>query len=252
MLHSFVISLPLADVSVSPFYAFSTSDFIGKLIVVILVIASITSWTIMIDKKIHLSRLIKASKRFKEKFRRTTNPLSIYNDVRKNSHPLGDLYLKAAAELISFYDISEDDASKYGSKYFPSQKLTTAQIETIRSVLEQTVSDKIIELESKMGLLATAVSVSPLLGLFGTVWGIMMAFISMAIKGKADIAAMAPGISGALLTTVAGLLVAMPSLIGYNFLSNNISELTVHMDNFVEEFISKIKLEQHTLDMAEK
>jgi len=246
------MSLPLADVSVSPFYAFSTSDFVGKLIILILFIASITSWTIMIDKKIHLSRLIKSSKRFKEKFRRTSNILSIYNDVKKNIDPLGDLYLKAAAELISFYDIPEEDASKYGTKYFPPQKLTSAQIETIRSVLEQTVSDKIIELEGKMGLLATAVSVSPLLGLFGTVWGIMMAFISMAIRGKADIAGMAPGISGALLTTVAGLLVAIPSVIGYNFLSNNISELTVHMDNFVEEFISKIKLEQHALNVSEK
>jgi biopolymer transport protein TolQ len=73
----------------------------------------------------------------------------------------------------------------------------------------------------------------------------MMAFISMAVQGRAEISGMAPGISGALLTTVVGLLVAIPSLIGYNFLSNYIRQLTVYMDNFVEEFMAKIKLEQH-------
>ena len=81
------------------------------------------------------------------------------------------------------------------------------------------------------------------MGLFGTVWGIMMSFVSMAIIGKADIPTMAPGISSALLTTVLGLTVAVPSLIGYNVLSNYIRQITSCMDNFIEDFMAKLKLE---------
>ena len=73
----------------------------------------------------------------------------------------------------------------------------------------------------------------------------MVAFCSMAMQGRADIGAMAPGVAGALLTTVVGLLVAVPSLIGYNLLTNTIRQITVSMDNFVEEFMAQIKLEQH-------
>ncbi|HJO95933.1 MAG TPA: MotA/TolQ/ExbB proton channel family protein [Victivallales bacterium] len=236
-----------ATVSISPFYAFAQSDFIGKTIVIILFIGSIYIWTIMIEKWSYLSKTMKAAKRFKETFRKTKYPLSIYAAGEKEISPLGDVYLKASDELLSYYNLSKENAGKYGTQYFPQQKLTIGQIETIRSMLEQSVSDKILELEDKMGFLATAVSVSPFFGLLGTVWGVMMAFISMAVQGKAQISGMAPGISGALLTTVVGLLVAIPSLIGYNFLSNYIKQLTVYMDNFVEEFMSKVKLEQYDI-----
>ena len=90
----------------------------------------------------------------------------------------------------------------------------------------------------------TAVSISPFLGLFGTVWGIMLAFTEMAMAGRPDIQTLAPGVSGALLTTVLGLLVAIPSLVGYNTITFYIKQVTVHMDNFVEEFIAKLKIEQ--------
>ena len=199
----------------------------------------------MIEKWTYLTKVMKASKKFKEIFRKTRYPLSAYNDGVREISPLGDVYRKGADELLLYYKISSENANKYGSANFPVQRLSLIQIETVRSMLEQSVSDKILDLENKMGFLATAVSVSPFLGLLGTVWGVMMAFISMAIQGKADIGGMAPGISGALLTTVVGLLVAIPSLIGYNFLSDYIRQLTVYMDNFVEEFTAKIKLEQH-------
>jgi biopolymer transport protein TolQ len=111
--------------------------------------------------------------------------------------------------------------------------------------MDQTVSDKILKLEEKMSFLATAVSVSPLLGLFGTVWGVMMAFIAMAVGGKADIANMAPGISGALITTVAGLVVAIPSSIGYNYLTKYIKQIVVFMDSFVEDYVSRLRIEHN-------
>ena len=245
MLTSFFVSLSPATALVSPFYAFEKSDAVGKAIVILLFIGSIYIWTIMIEKWTYLTKVMKASKKFKDTFRKTRYPLSGYKDGTREISPLGDIYRKGSDELLLYYKISTENADKYGSTTFPLQKLTIAQMETVRSKLEQTVSDKILELEDKMGFLATAVSVSPFFGLLGTVWGVMMAFISMAVQGKAEISGMAPGISGALLTTVVGLLVAIPSLIGYNFLSNYIRQLTVYMDNFVEEFMAKLRLEQH-------
>ena len=239
----FFQNLPIAAVA-NPFYAFSQSDAVGKFIVIFLFISSIYVWTIMIEKWSSLSKAMKAANNFKVIFRDTKYPLSVYTEAERNKSPLADVYKKGSAELLAYYKMSKENAVRYGSERFPEQKLTTAQIETLRTTLEQAVTDKILALEEKMGFLATAVSVSPFFGLLGTVWGVMMAFISMAMLGKADISGMAPGISGALLTTVVGLMVAIPSLIGYNFLSNYIRQLTVYMDNFVEEYMAKIKLEQ--------
>ena len=83
-----------------------------------------------------------------------------------------------------------------------------------------------------------------ILGLFGAVWGVMMAFSGIAIAGKSDFTALAPGVAGALLTTVAGLVVAIPSLVGYNILNSTIREMTTDMDNFAEGFMAQVKLEQ--------
>lgn len=234
--------------SASPFYAFQQSDFVGKAVVVFLFIGSIFTWAIMIEKGLYLSKAMRQARQFKDAFRDARRVLSAYARAEMARGPLADLYIKGADEILSFIGLSPDalKASRGGAA--PKGKLTTAQIETVRSVLERGVADKILELEDKMGLLATTVSASPFFGLFGTVWGVMMSFCGMALAGKADISAMAPGISGALLTTVVGLVVAIPSLIGYNMLSNIITKLTVFMDNFVEEFMSKVKLEQHDLE----
>ena len=92
-----------------------------------------------------------------------------------------------------------------------------------------------------MGYLATAVSMSPMLGLLGTVWGVMESFIAMAQKGMVNLQAIAPGIAGALLTTVIGLLVAIPSAIGYNMLASRVRTLSVQMDNFADEFMAEVQ-----------
>ncbi|MPN53573.1 Protein TolQ [bioreactor metagenome] len=122
--------------------------------------------------------------------------------------------------------------------------MNDVEIEVVRSALDQSIADQILILEEKMMFLATAVSASPFLGLFGTVWGITLAFTGLAITGKADIATLAPGVSGALLTTVVGLVVAIPSLVGYNIIAILIKRVTVYLDNFIEEYIAKLKMEQ--------
>ena len=122
--------------------------------------------------------------------------------------------------------------------------------DAVEAVLENEVSNQLQQLETRIGMLATLVSLSPFLGLFGTVWGVMMAFCGIAVAGKSDFTALAPGVAGALLTTVAGLVVAIPSLVGYNLLGGTLRQLTIIMDNFTEQFMVTLKLSQ--LKLAKK
>lgn len=225
--------------------AYQQSDGVGQFIVWLLFIGSILTWTIMVEKFLSLRRAKRASLDFIRMFRDEKVPLKMLPRTKKNPSPVANVFQHGASNLMEFYDIPPEFADQYGSSRYPRKKLSTAEIETVRSSLERAVADQILKIEDKIGLLATAVSVSPFFGLFGTVWGVMMAFCGMATQGRADIGAIAPGVSGALLTTVVGLLVAIPSLIGYNLLTNTIRKITVYMDNFVEEFMAKIKLEQH-------
>ena len=227
--------------------AFEQSDIVGQVIVVFLFFGSILTWTIMVEKALVLRSAKSTSLDFIRMFRDENNILRLVSTAEKNKGPVGNVYLHGTSELLEFYNLPSEFADQYGSSRFPEKKLSTAEIETVRSSLERAVADQILQIEDKIGLLATAVSVCPFFGLFGTVWGVMVAFCGMALQGRADISAIAPGVSGALLTTVVGLLVAIPSLIGYNLLTNTIRQITVYMDNFVEEFMAKIKLDQHKM-----
>ena len=126
-----------------------------------------------------------------------------------------------------------------GRKRFVSLKA----MEHIKRALEGAVAKESLRLESGLILLSIAVSGAPFLGLLGTVWGVMSAFSYVAMAQKADLATMAPGVSGALITTVAGLLVAIPSMFGYNYLVNSLRVFTVELDNFAQELVSKMETE---------
>jgi biopolymer transport protein TolQ len=116
-------------------------------------------------------------------------------------------------------------------------------MEHVKRTLENAVAQESLKLESGLILLAIAVSGAPFLGLLGTVWGVMSTFGHIAQQGSATMAAMAPGVAAALITTVAGLLVAIPSMFGYNWLVHNLRVLTVELDNFAQELVSKMETE---------
>ncbi|MGV3771965.1 MAG: MotA/TolQ/ExbB proton channel family protein, partial [Verrucomicrobiales bacterium] len=116
-------------------------------------------------------------------------------------------------------------------------------MEYVKRALERSVAQESLRLESGLILLAIAVSGAPFLGLLGTVWGVMDAFSYVALLGNADITTLAPGVSAALITTVAGLLVAIPSMFGYNWLVHNLRVLTVDLDNFAQELVSRMETE---------
>ena len=206
-------------------YTFTESTAPGKLIVMVLLASSIGAWYVMATKMIQLSRARSGSNRFLSLFRKKSSPFD--EGVRIPQSPLNAIY-EAGCSAV---------ASEGG------ENLNTHQIESVRAVVDRTMADEALKLEDQMGLLATAVSACPFLGLLGTVWGVMDAFGGMASSGSANLSAVAPGIAGALLTTVVGLLVALPSAIGYNLLTSRIRHLAVQMDNFSQEFV--IAVQQH-------
>jgi biopolymer transport protein ExbB/TolQ len=125
------------------------------------------------------------------------------------------------------------------------QRVTLKNMEHVKRAIENVVAQESLKLESGLIWLAIAVSGAPFLGLLGTVWGVMSAFggIAQAPQGAATLAAMAPGVAAALITTVAGLLVAIPSMFGYNWLVHNLRVFTVGLDNFAQELVSKMEVE---------
>lgn len=238
------ISLMTVMADVSPYYAFEQSDMLGKAIVGLLVLGSVMTWTIMLEKWFTLRRARLASWDFIGRFHEIGYPLSMRRAAFDSVSPAARIFEAGAERLMEFHHIDPEVAENYGPRAKELPPLSNHQIEAVVSEMEREVSVQILLLEEKMGILATAVSVAPFCGLFGTVWGVMMAFCGLATAGRADIAALAPGVSGALLTTVVGLTVAIPSLVGYNILTFEIRKLTVYMDNFVDDFEAKIKLAQ--------
>lgn len=241
MTASWVPILPLGDF----IYAFNVSNFLsGKLIIFILFAFSIVAWTVMASKWLDLKRAQTAARRFLDAYRREQHPLALFFRKQKMPYsPPFEIYKSACLTVGDEYEArhTEEDDLFAVSDADSRIRLTPLQIGTVRNATERQSNDQVLVLESKMGILSTAVSASPLLGLLGTVWGVLDSFSEMALQGSANLSAVAPGIASALLTTVVGLLVAIPSAIGYNILASKIRELTVQMDNFADEFVAELQ-----------
>ncbi len=231
--------LPLADF----LYAFSVSSFLsGKLIIFILFGFSVVAWTVMVSKWLELKRAQLSARHFLQNYRREQHPLALF--LRKQRMPYSPafkVYESACATVGVEIEARGADQDLFARGGDSRIQLTPLQIGTIRNAAERQSNDQVLVLESRMGFLSTAVSASPLLGLLGTVWGVLDSFTQMALQGSANLSAVAPGIASALLTTVVGLLVAIPSSIGYNMLASVIRELTVQMDNFADEFVAELQ-----------
>ena len=233
------------------YYAYQNSDGVGKFIVLFLLVGSILTWTVMLDKAWSLYRAKRLCAKFILLFQQCgeTNMLSrsLLREQAGNDGPVSEIYGAGVEKLLEFYAEGGNAVSDRSRPPEPC-KLSEAQYNAVEAVLEREISSQLKELETRIGVLATLVSLSPFCGLFGTVWGVMMAFCGIAAAGKSDFTALAPGVAGALLTTVAGLVVAIPSLVGYNLLTGMIRQLTVTMDNFAEQFMVCVKLSQLELE----
>ena len=207
----------------------------AKVIIGLLMIFSMFAWSIMVSKGLQMRRARRLNILFMAEFRGQKAVLDIHDRrVQVEGCPLFTVYQEGGLETEARLRLPDG-----GRK----QHISLKSMEHIKRTLESAVAREALELESGIILLAAAVSGAPFLGLLGTVWGVMDTFAGVAQAGRADLAAMAPGVAAALVTTVAGLLVAIPSMFGYNWLVHNLRVQTVELDNFAQELASKLETE---------
>src|SRR3954471_17340720 len=223
-------------------FAFEHSTIAGKMVLLALAIGSIFSWSIMITKLRVVQFAKKQNARFRAAFRQDRQPLRLFEkNARFPGSPNFNVYRAGCQELTFQLLGSAEVDETFRARLDISDKISPAQMHAVNAAMERAVGETALELESQMILLATAVSGSPFLGLLGTVWGVMDAFTGVAEAGSPNLTAMAPGVSGALITTVTALCVAIPAMFGYNFLVTSIRAAVVEMDNFAAELGSEFE-----------
>ena len=223
-------------------FTFKQATLPAKTILLILFIGSIFSWTVMITK-IRVLRLAKRQRdHFLQNFRQERQPLKLYTErIRFDGTPIFNVYRAGCKELTFQLLGSADVDETFKARLDIAQRISPAQMRVVTSAMERAVGESALRLESQMILLATAVSGAPFLGLLGTVWGVMETFGDVAAAGSANLTAMAPGVSAALITTVTGLLVAIPAMFGYNYLVTTVRAMVVQLDNFAAELASEFE-----------
>ncbi len=223
-------------------FAFGHATIAGKIILACLLVGSIFSWSIMITKMRVVRFARQQTTRFREAFRQDRQPLRLFqSNARFPGSPLFNVY-RAGCEEMTFHLLGSSEVDEtFRARLDIADKISPAQMGSVIAAMERAVGETALKLESQMILLATAVSGAPFLGLLGTVWGVMDTFTDVAVAGAPNLTTMAPGVSGALITTVMSLCVAIPAMFGYNFLVTNIRSLIVEMDNFAAELASEFE-----------
>lgn len=223
-------------------FAFEHSTVAGKMVLLFLAIGSIFSWSIMITKLRVIQFAKKQNTRFRAAFRQDRQPLRLFEkNARFAGSPNFNVYRAGCQELTFQLLGSAEVDETFRARLEIADKISPAQMHAVNAAMERAVGETALGLESQMILLATAVSGSPFLGLLGTVWGVMDTFTDVAVAGSPNLATMAPGVSGALITTVTALCVAIPAMFGYNFLVTSIRGMIVEMDNFAAELASEFE-----------
>jgi biopolymer transport protein TolQ len=206
-------------------------------VLVILGIFSLLSWAIIIYKGIALHRAHQQSETFLQVFRRS-NKFSEVNSVcvQLKASPLVGVFQAGYVELNQ-----QVRGGSQGNPAATPAKPTVKSLESLSRALARAATVEATRLERRVSFLATTASVTPFVGLFGTVWGIMDAFGDIGRMGSANLVVVAPGISEALITTAMGLLAAIPAAVFYNFFSSRIRVLTSMMDDFALEFLNIVE-----------
>jgi biopolymer transport protein ExbB/TolQ len=240
MVGSFLLpaGLPLASL----LSGFLTSNMMGKGIVLVQLASSIVAAAIIIGKNKELNSIARNSKRFLREFLLGRDVLDYYLLRKKGVMTALELiYDRTCERMVKLLD-PDMRRSVIGRQSDAAQAaLSAREIELVRSTCEHTVQE--IRVEHGMGLLATIVTASPMLGLLGTVWGVLDAFADMGAKGTVLLSEIAPSISSALVTTVVGLLVAIPSAIFYNALAAKVRQLSTDMVGFADELMGRVACE---------
>ena len=201
---------------------FVRADIIVKSVIVILIAASIFSWAIIIEKIRLFNKINKSSEEFEEKFWKSKSAETFYNNLPSNiNDPMASVF-KSTMQVVM----------KSRSKSNLSDRLT--------SILEVNIEKQMNIIDKNYTFLATVGSTAPFIGLFGTVWGIMNSFQSIAISRNTSLAIVAPGIAEALFATALGLLAAIPAVVAFNKFSSDSRKYSQKLENFSKRFTSII------------
>jgi biopolymer transport protein TolQ len=203
---------------------FLRADFVVKSVIIILIAASVYSWALIFEKYRLFKRIEKSTSSFEDKFWKSRSAESFYNSfTNKEKDPLASIFQAAMNELIK-----------------TKSKSSSVQTNRVSRVLEISADNEINSIEKHFIFLATVGSTAPFIGLFGTVWGIMNSFQSIAISRNTSLAIVAPGIAEALFATALGLLAAVPAVIAYNKFNSDSRKYSGRIENFSKRFISII------------
>lgn len=223
---------------------FFKSNAIGQGIVEVQLIGSVIMFAVAIWKIFTLSNVKVSLRRFFQDFSTSQDSLEYYITRRPtNATGLELIYKNTAERLLKLIspDIRAQLAGRRGG--VDSAALTAREIELVRGTCEHTLEDAIIHVEKSMSIIATIVALEPMLGLLGTVWGVLDAFAEMGTAGSANLATIAPSISAALVTTVVGLIVAIPGVMLFNGINGTIRDITNDMEGFADELMGRIACE---------
>ena len=224
-------------------YAFIQSDGVGKGIVILLFGFSAWFWTICISKAFVIAGKRRECHKFSRFYDKVGSPLALGIYLGDLAGPLSNICHVGIETLCEVLDIDERKRATFLRNAVLPRHLTNAEIEKIRTRMNQQFNRESRELENDLGWLSIFITVSPFLGLFGTVWGVMATFIAIAQTSSIEISAIAPGISGALLTTVAGLTVAIPAVMANTAINTQINDRIQEMESFIDDFLASMQLE---------
>ena len=201
---------------------FLRADIIVKSVIIILIACSVYSWAIMIDKFKLFKKINTSSEEFEEKFWRSKSAETFYNNLPNNvEDPMAALFKESMQSLLK-------------------SKSKANLIERMGGMLEVGIEKQISKIEKGFTFLATVGSTAPFIGLFGTVWGIMNSFQSIAISRNTSLAIVAPGIAEALFATALGLLAAIPAVMAFNKFTSDSRKYSQKLENFSKKLLSII------------
>jgi biopolymer transport protein TolQ len=229
---------------------FAQSGPVAKLILGLLTLLSLLSWAVVFGKLVQLSRADRQSARFLEAFHRSSRFSEVNAQAgRLHASPLVGIFQAGYAEIDSQIKHARERDGDRAERSDRAERRGAAvpgggadyrisSLSGLERSLARAVSVEIQGIARWTPLLATTAAASPFIGLFGTVWGIMVAFRDIGMSGSTSIVAVAPGIAEALINTAAGLAAAIPALVAYNYFANRIRRLKAGMEDFVLEFLN--------------
>lgn len=226
---------PPALVSVvNVWQVFLTTDRVGQAVIALLAVFSIIAWAVMLGKHSELKKLRELNFRFERRLGEERHILQLPENMRsRRDIPYADLLADA---LEAYWRAAAIGKEK-------GEDTLRGRLEHAENAIQRAIARQSLRYEASMIFLASVVTGAPFMGLFGTVWGVMEAFVAVSVMQTASIQSIAPGVSAALLTTIAGLVVAIPSVFGYNYLLGNVKTMITELENYASNLADRIELE---------